>query len=191
MADYTEFTSLVSSFVPNVPPFVVAKAAQQCCQDFFGRTTELQSEINLTTVAGQRKYTLTPTVSDTFVNLVLCVLDENDRSVAYSQQSNSIVVDPIPQSEMTYKVTVSLTPTIEATEIPDNVYFRHANSLRNGVIAILKNQNGTEWYSPVEAANYQQMFERDITQSRILQLTTSQGLTMQAPSFDGISNNHF
>jgi len=184
MADFSDFTSLVSNFVPNVPPFVVARAAQQISQDFFGRTTELQETLTVTTVIGQKDYTLTPTIADTFVNLVLCVEDENGYGMAHSQTGNTLMVSPIPTRVQDIKVKVALTPNIEATEIPDNVFYRHTNALRYGTIAILKSQTATEWYSPAEAANYLTLYEQEINQSKILQLSANNNLTMQINKFD-------
>jgi hypothetical protein len=184
MADYTDFTRLVSNFAPNVPPFVVARAAQQCTQDFFGRTTEFQEEIIVNTIAGQRAYVLTPNTSDTFVNLVLSVTDANGNAVNYCQHADTLTLNPIPQTEQDLAVVIALCPTVEAIDIPDSLYFRHSLPFRNGILAILKAQVGTEWYSPVEAVNYQRIFEQDITQSKILALTKNNATTMQIPSFN-------
>lgn len=184
MANYTDFTSLVSNFAPNVPPFVVARAAQQCTQDFFGRTTEFQEDIIVNTIVGQRTYALMPITSDTFVNLVLSVIDQRGRAIPYCQQADKLTLSVIPDSLQALTVKLALCPTIEATEIPDSLFFRHSIPFRNGLLAILKSQIGTEWYSPVEAVNYQRIFEQDITQTKILSLTKNNETTMQIPSFN-------
>ncbi|MBO9492077.1 hypothetical protein J7384_17075 [Endozoicomonas sp. G2_1] len=184
MADYTEFTSLVNNFVPNIPPFVVAKAAQQCSQDFFGRTTELQEQQTLSVTEGKRKYTLRPQTADTFINLVLSVEDDKGREIAFCQHANELVLDPIPRKNEDLTIRLALCPNLESSEIPDDVYFRHSTPLRYGVLAILKAQPNTEWYHPQEAASYRAMYEQEISQSKILQYTTNPYLKMEIDSFN-------
>lgn len=183
MASFNEFTRLVSNFTPNVPPFVVERAGQQCAQDFFSRTVEYQSEIDLMTIVGQDFYTLKPPVSDTYINEVLSVVDDNKCHVAYEQRHNTLELMSVPRDIKDLTITVSLAPTLEASEIPDDLYFRHATALRFGVLAILKAQNGTEWFNASESTYYQQRYEQEINQAKVLDYTKNLSLTMQIPEF--------
>lgn len=202
MANFTEFTRLISNFAPNVPPFVVSRAAQEVCQDLFSRTGEYKDTIQINTIAGQRKYVLVPNVLDSFIQSITSVsYDLVDKLTAidsptvvnakgkpkyyFVQTHTEILFDPIPDNVFTIDIEVSLCPNINATSIPDELYFKNTQALRYGMLAVLKFQTGTEWYNPSEAQRYQQLYETEVNQRKLAHssLFTSQNTFVQSPKF--------
>ena len=182
MANFTDFTVLVSNFVPNVPEFVVGRAGQQCAQDFLGRTTLLTTTISLTTIVDEHNYKLSTNVSDTFINHILSVTNANGKAVDYTERGDQITLLNAPQQVETLTIEAALNLTVDALEIPDDLYHRYSMVFRYGTIAILKSQESTKWSDPQGYVGYMQKYEQEINQVKILDHTFNNSMLIELPT---------
>lgn len=176
---------LVTPYCPNVPDFVFEGAILECARDYFDKTKSWIVQGSLTAPAGTNLFTIDAPESNMVVVSIDSVelVDSGQQLEPVPQVNNfpvqstptcyallrrdTIKLYPTPKSSTNLTINIAVKPTFAATEIDDQIFEDNAEAIKNGTIAILKRQVGTDWYDP-EAANYfQRQYELGIGDKKL------------------------
>lgn len=195
MAKFKDFTKFAASYCPNLPGIVFERAMLSASREYFTRTQAWIEDIQVPIVAGTSRYEALEPYECAVLNTVREVMIGDDHLVPVTKKApvtregklthyatpnkETIEFYPAPKTNQTAVVTISLKPSINTLEIPDEVFEEHFEGLIAGAIWQVKRMIGTDWYDPQSAAVHYSEFEAFIDKKRIELLTGNNNTELQ------------
>lgn len=181
-------TSLLDDVRPTVassiPVETLIWAIRLCAREFCERSRWLRETSTYDIVAGQRYYTLTPTMAQTEIigakaveigdePLTPSSFEEHRQMDGYStswvwEPPAEVWPTPTPTRDITdgLAVRLILKPTATATELPDYLLRNNRETITQGAMEHVLRMKKSAWYDPDEANRLRAEFDRRVFAAR-------------------------
>ena len=173
---YVEFTSLydlLHDITPNAPsasPYYLQRLTRRVFGDFCQSSGAWEAELIITTVSGQRNYTLVPPSDTVVTNLISAIYTNTDTKVCLemARDCKSVTMGYAPTSSgESITLTVLVMPTMSCTLIPTSIFNKYGFGIASGVIAYLKGESSRPWSDIQNYPLYDKRFRQAINQAKI------------------------
>ena len=201
MSAFTDYTRYAASYCPNLPSIVFSRAMLSVSRDYFTKTQAWTEELEVNLVADTSTYSIPALVASAIVDTVKSASIGNDylinlpaiaKSDAQGKPTHfalpskaELLVYPTPKEAHTLAIEVTLKPSIETTELPDDLFDEHFEPLIAGCISNIKRMANTEWFDPQGALQFEQDYNRMVDEKRLelARGSNNSELSIQYPSF--------
>ena len=187
MANFENYTRFASSYCPNLPRMVFARAMLTASRQYFSETQAWLETYEITLVPGIDQYE-TPlpydcALIDTIVSATLndkpldattgyiSPAKDGEPKMFMNPNKDTVILRPVPVNAGVLSVTYALKPSIETEELPDNLFDEHFEGLLAGTIFELKRMPLKDWTDPAGAGDFLTQFKIFIDKKRIELLT--------------------
>tara|TARA_R110002049_G_scaffold127881_2_gene285041 strand:- start:9194 stop:9805 length:612 start_codon:yes stop_codon:yes gene_type:complete len=183
MANFKDYTRFASSYCPNLPPMVFARAMLTAARQYFNKTQAWQETYEIALEPGIDKYETPLPYDCVAIDTIISATIDGKELKAFSKGSfpakdgtpkvfmnpnkDTMIVWPIPTKDSVLEITYSLKPSIETEELPDGLFDEHFEGLLAGTIFELKRMPGVDWSDAVGANNFLAQFKVFMDEKRI------------------------
>lgn len=204
MAALSDFSQLVRIFVPGAPDNAIEFAVRESARRFCSLSWFARRSINVTLVADQETYSVTPaSAQEETVGVHAVEFDEQPLTPTkpelvatssgtprffYFEPAASLTLDPTPDSSVageTILVRIATQPTLTTETIADDIAREYRQCIANGAIAWLLNVPKQPWTDPQMGQNMERKFLTQCMRAKEVTLRGHQpwGIYVRRPSF--------